>query len=105
MKKNGEEFVGERRELILTRSDPAEMKAYERLLGDAIDGKAELYARQDAIEAAWRVIDPITGDATPVHTYEEKTWGPTEAQKLRAAGRLGRSGLRGCGGAPIRTSR
>ena len=89
VKANGEEFVGERRELILSRNDPAEMKAYERLLGDAIDGKAELYARQDAIEAAWRVIDPILGDATPIQTYEEGSWGPKEQETIAPPGGWG----------------
>jgi glucose-6-phosphate 1-dehydrogenase len=89
VKKNGEEFVGERRELILSRNDPGEMKAYERLLGDAIDGKAELYARQDAIEEAWRVIDPILGDATPIQSYDEGSWGPKEQETIAPPGGWG----------------
>ncbi len=61
-----------------------EMDAYERLLGDAMDGDATLFAREDAVEAAWAIVDPILGDATPVHPYEPGTWGPRESDALTA---------------------
>jgi glucose-6-phosphate 1-dehydrogenase len=56
--------------------------AYERLLGDAIDGNQSRFAREDMVEQAWRVIDPILADGGPVHPYERGTWGPAEADRL-----------------------
>jgi glucose-6-phosphate 1-dehydrogenase len=78
----GEALVGERVELLATTHPVGEMSAYERLLGDAMRGDATLFAREDSVEASWRVVDPILGDATPIHTYEPGTWGPPEAAKL-----------------------
>ncbi|MGI8856925.1 MAG: glucose-6-phosphate dehydrogenase, partial [Thermomicrobiales bacterium] len=73
----GEAMVGENVELI-ARHTPGgdEMAPYERLLSDAMRGDATLFAREDAIEAAWRIVDPILGDAAPIHTYDKNTWGP-----------------------------
>ena len=56
----------------------------EGMLGDAMEGDAELFARQDGVEAQWRVIDPILGDAVPVAEYAPGTWGPEAAAKLAA---------------------
>ena len=61
-----------------------EMDAYERLLGDAMAGDAILFAREDAVEAAWAAVEPILGNVTPVHEYEPGTWGPAEADRLTA---------------------
>jgi glucose-6-phosphate 1-dehydrogenase len=61
------------------------MDAYERLLGDAMDGDAMLFARQDSVEAAWAVVEPILGDVTPAYPYEPGSWGPREADDLTAA--------------------
>ena len=61
-----------------------EMDAYERLLGDAMQGDAMLFARQDGVEAAWAVVQPILGNVTPLHEYEPGTWGPAEAETLAA---------------------
>ncbi len=61
-----------------------EVEAYERLLTDAMKGDATLFVREDAVEAAWRVVDDILGNATPIHPYEPGTWGPAEAQHLTA---------------------
>jgi glucose-6-phosphate 1-dehydrogenase len=58
------------------------MPPYERLLGDALDGDHSLFARQDGVEAAWRVVDPILDDAVPVRTYAKGSWGPPEADGL-----------------------
>jgi glucose-6-phosphate 1-dehydrogenase len=82
----GEAMMGEDVELI-ARHQPGgnAMAPYERLLGDAMRGDPTLFAREDAIEAAWRVVDPILGIATPVHEYDPGTWGPTEAEQLIAA--------------------
>ncbi len=57
------------------------MDAYERLLGDAMLGDATLFARQDVVEAAWKIVDPVLAPH-PVHTYEPGTWGPPEADRL-----------------------
>jgi glucose-6-phosphate 1-dehydrogenase len=85
VKRPGEGLQGEPVELMLAdRALGDEMEAYERLLGDAMRGDPILFAREDAVEAAWRVVDPILGDATPVHEYEPGTWGPSEAENLTA---------------------
>jgi glucose-6-phosphate 1-dehydrogenase len=78
----GEAMVGEAVELQVHSKHPDEMPPYERLLGDAMEGDAALFARQDAVEAAWRIVDPILHDAVPVHPYERGTWGPAEASGL-----------------------
>ena len=82
-KKAGEAMVGEEVELVARHQSPDEMAPYERLLGDAMRGDQHLFAREDAVEAAWRVIDPILGQVTPVYAYEPGTWGPAEAERLR----------------------
>jgi glucose-6-phosphate 1-dehydrogenase len=80
----GEAMVGEDAELVLHRHPGDEMLPYERLLGDAMHGDATLFAGADAVEAAWRVVDPILGNATPVTAYEPNTWGPAEAERIVA---------------------
>jgi glucose-6-phosphate 1-dehydrogenase len=67
---------GDTIELIAHDQHPDEIQPYERLLGDATNGVATLFARQDAVEAAWRVVDPVLGNATPLFEYEPGTWGP-----------------------------
>src|SRR5262249_36610706 len=61
-----------------------EMEAYERLLTDAMKGDATLFVREDAVEAAWLVVEKILGNATPVYPYAPGTWGPKEADRLTA---------------------
>ncbi len=78
----GEAMVGENVELQVHSKHPDEMPPYERLLGDAMEGDAALFARQDAVEAAWRIVDPILDDAVAVHPYDQGTWGPGEASGL-----------------------
>ena len=69
-------------ELVASRHPrPAEMEAYERVLTDAMAGDATLFARQDYVEEAWRVVDPMLSAATPVYPYEQQTWGPKEVQE------------------------
>ena len=80
----GEAMVGEAVELVVRQVSADEMTPYERLLGDAIRGDATLFVREDGVEAAWRVVDPILGNATPVHEYEPNTWGPAEADRIIA---------------------
>jgi glucose-6-phosphate 1-dehydrogenase len=58
------------------------MEAYERLLGDAIAGDATLFARQDVVEAAWAIVDPVIHGPSPMYDYEPGSWGPTEADAL-----------------------
>jgi glucose-6-phosphate 1-dehydrogenase len=67
---------------VVDRPDPDEMDAYERLLGDAMAGDPTLFAREDAIDASWAVVDPVLGNATRVHSYECGSWGPPEAEAL-----------------------
>ena len=63
----------------------AELDAYERLLTDAMHGDQLLFVRQDAVEAAWAIVDPILGpETTPLHEYASGTWGPAEADALAA---------------------
>ena len=85
VKKAGEQMVSEPTELRLVHhKDVDDMDAYERLLGDALEGDATLFARQDSVEAAWQVVDGILGDVTPVHEYEPGTWGPADALRFAA---------------------
>jgi glucose-6-phosphate 1-dehydrogenase len=73
--------VGKREEVELVacrhpRSD--EMEAYEKVLTDAMAGDATLFARQDYVEEAWRIVDPVLKAETPVYPYEPHTWGPMQ---------------------------
>jgi glucose-6-phosphate 1-dehydrogenase len=71
------------RELTFMERLPADaMDAYERLLLDAMRGDATLFVREDAVEAAWGIVQPILGPVTPVHEYEPGTWGPAAAERL-----------------------
>ena len=81
----GEAMVGEAVELLVRHMAGDEMTPYERLLGDAIRGDPMLFVREDAVEEAWRVVDPVLGNATQVHEYEPNTWGPAEADQIVAA--------------------
>jgi glucose-6-phosphate 1-dehydrogenase len=73
----------ESEELILSRHpEAAEMDAYERLLGDAMCGDATLFAREDYVEEAWRIVDPVLKASTPVYEYEPNTWGPAEVDRM-----------------------
>jgi glucose-6-phosphate 1-dehydrogenase len=60
------------------------MLPYERLLGDAMRGDGSLFGRQDAVEAQWRIVEPVLGAETPARPYEPRTWGPPEAERLVA---------------------
>jgi len=78
----GERMVGDDVELILTRRGANDMPPYQRLLGDAMRGVPELFTRQDLVEAQWRVVEPVLGNATPVYPYKPGSWGPDEASQL-----------------------
>ena len=85
VKRPGEQMITEPTELnVVHHADGEEMDAYERLLGDAMAGDPTLFAREDAVEAAWAIVEPILGSATPVHEYEPASWGPPEAAALTA---------------------
>jgi glucose-6-phosphate 1-dehydrogenase len=78
----GEQMVGQAAEMLASRHPQAdEMDAYERVLGDAMEGDATLFARQDYVEEAWRIVDPILKKTTPVCEYEPNTWGPDEVDE------------------------
>jgi len=75
-------------EIVASRHPGAdERDAYERVLGDAMAGDATLFAREDSVEEAWRIVDPVLKDATPVGEYEPNSWGPSEVeQRVSPAG-------------------
>jgi glucose-6-phosphate 1-dehydrogenase len=78
----GEEMVGQAAEMLASRHPQAdEMDAYERVLGDAMAGDATLFARQDYVDEAWRIVDPVLKKTTPVYEYEPGTWGPAEVRQ------------------------
>jgi glucose-6-phosphate 1-dehydrogenase len=85
VKRPGEKMIGEAVELVARHSLAGEKSPYERLLGDAICGDASLFTRDDGVEAAWRVVDPILHGSTPVASYEPRTWGPPEAAAIIAS--------------------
>lgn len=83
VKQPGEQMISVPTELrVLHQPEGDEMDAYERLLGDAMAGDGTLFGRQDGVEAAWAIVQPILGNVTPVHEYEPGTWGPPEAARL-----------------------
>jgi len=83
----GPAMVGADVELYMHDEKGGEMQAYERLIGDALRGDATLFTRQDAVEAAWRIVDPILDRGPPPSVYRGGTWGPAAADKV--AGREG----------------
>ena len=94
----GEAMVGEEVQLVAQHQPPGEMEPYERLLYDASHGESTLFARQDNVEAAWRIVDGILDDVVPVHAYDPNSWGPTEAEDLIASdGGWYNPRLEGCG--------
>ena len=84
VKRVGKEFIGDQRELYLCEDWPGEELPYERLLGDALAGDGSLFSDQDAIEAAWTVVDPVLVNHHPVLPYPPGTWGPAQADALIA---------------------
>ena len=75
--------MGQQVELLASRRPGAEeMDAYERVLGDAMSGDRTLFAREDYVEEAWRIVDPVLRAATPVHEYDPGTWGPREVERI-----------------------
>ena len=94
VKRPGEGLVGEPAELlVIHHPTPDEMDAYERLLGAAMRGDAGQFAREDAVENAWRIVEPVLGNVTPLYEYEPGSWGPAEVEKKIAPP----GGWRSCG--------
>ena len=82
-KRPGDGMLGQPIELTLARLHTSdEMDAYERLLGDAMEGDATLFARQDAVEAAWSIVDPLLKDGGTPLPYAPGSWGPAAADQL-----------------------
>jgi glucose-6-phosphate 1-dehydrogenase len=75
------------REMVASRAPRAgDMDAYERVLGAAMEGDATLFAREDYVEEAWRIVDPILKQNTPIYPYASNTWGPAETERLTPPG-------------------
>jgi len=81
----GKDFVGEQRELFLSEEQPGEEAPYERLLSDAMTGDGALFARQDAVEAAWAVVDPVLKNEPRALLYKRGSWGPKQADEIIAS--------------------
>jgi glucose-6-phosphate 1-dehydrogenase len=78
----GKETVSQTDEMVVSQHPRAdEMDAYERVLGDAMAGDATLFAREDYVEEAWRIVDPVLKANTPIKEYDPKTWGPSDADQ------------------------
>src|SRR4051812_16710180 len=78
----GAQNRAELQEMVFAQHAGSDMRPYDRLIGAALDGHRVLFARQDTVEAAWRVVAPILGDAVPLHTSPRGSWGPKEAELL-----------------------
>jgi len=84
-KKPGPAMIGEEVELSVLNAQDEEAGAYERLIGDAMKGDGSLFARQDGVEEAWRIVDPILRMPNPIREYAPGDWGPAEADKMTAS--------------------
>src|SRR5438309_539068 len=83
----GDKFAVETSEMVASSAPRAdEMEAYERLLGAAMEGDGSLFAREDYVEEAWRIVDPALKKDTPIYEYEPNTWGPREAERVTPEG-------------------
>ena len=86
VKKPGDDMTGDPIELLAAKnSDPAELLAYEELLDDAMHGDSIRFASEAYVEEAWRIVQPVLGNATAIHFYSPGTWGPLEAEALAPA--------------------
>jgi glucose-6-phosphate 1-dehydrogenase len=81
-KKPGAGFEPQAEELAFAQQPGSDIRPYDRLIGAALDGDRWLFARQDTVEAAWEIVDPVLGDVVPVHPYARGSWGPSEAERL-----------------------
>jgi glucose-6-phosphate 1-dehydrogenase len=85
-KRPGEAMVGEAVELFASHHSGSERPPYQRLIGDAIRGDPALFAREDTVEAAWRIVDGVLDDRVPVEPYDRGSWGPASADRLLGSG-------------------
>ena len=85
-KKPGIAREAQLQELSFAEQPGSDTRPYDRLIGAALEGRRILFARQDTVEAAWRVVDPVLGDDLPLHRYPRGTWGPKEADALLPGG-------------------
>ena len=83
-KKPGAGWEPQAQDLSFAQQPGSDIRPYDRLIGAALDGDRWLFARQDTVEAAWKIVDPVLGGAVPVHPYARGTWGPKEADRLLA---------------------
>jgi len=84
VKRPGEEFTGDQRELLLLETPPNEEQPYERLISDALGGDGSLFTQESAVEAAWAIVDPVLEQHHPALPYAPGSWGPKEAETLIA---------------------
>ena len=83
----GEGMAGQAIEMVTSQSPrAADMDAYERVLGAAMEGDATLFAREDYVEEAWRIVDPVLKMSTPIYQYQTNTWGPREVEQVTPTG-------------------
>jgi glucose-6-phosphate 1-dehydrogenase len=85
-KKPGVGWLPEAEDLRFAEHPGSDLRPYDRLIGAALDGQRWLFASQEQVEAAWRVVDPVLGDVGPVHPYQRGSWGPDQAATLLPAG-------------------
>jgi glucose-6-phosphate 1-dehydrogenase len=84
---SGENLAAEETEMVASRHPQAgAIDAYERVLGSAMEGDVTMFAREDYVEEAWRIVDSVLKAGTPIYEYEPKTWGPLEAERLKPVG-------------------
>jgi len=81
-KKPGAGWEPMAQQLAFAQQPGSDIRPYDRLIGAALDGDRWLFARQDTVEAAWKIVDPVLGDVVPVHPYARGSWGPEEADRL-----------------------
>jgi glucose-6-phosphate 1-dehydrogenase len=83
----GEGLALQTGEMVASRSPrAADMDAYERLLGAAMEGETSLFAREDYVEEAWRIVGPVLHMSTPIYPYQANTWGPREVERVTPIG-------------------
>ena len=85
-KKPGAGWEPQAEDLAFAQQPGSDIRPYDRLIGAALDGDRWLFARQDTVEAAWKIVEPVLGDAVPVHPYARGSWGPGEAERLLPSG-------------------
>ena len=82
VKRPGEELVSMPATLTAVENAGGEVDAYERLLDDAMHGDSMLFVREDAVEAAWAIVEPVLESTSPLYPYAPSSWGPQEADRL-----------------------